>query len=74
MAEGGVEPAQPKAAAVLGSHQCQHNTQLFQLQLGAGRRAAGYISYLRTLDMLPPGSLERNLETNPLLSAGFSER
>lgn len=32
-----MELAQTVAAAVLGSHQCQHNTQLFQLQLGACR-------------------------------------
>lgn len=75
MAKEGTEPAQAMAAAVLSSQQCQHGSaQLIQLQLGAGRGAAGYISYLRTLNVLPPGNLERNLEKNHLLSAGFSKR
>lgn len=35
-----MERAQPMAAAVLGSHQCQHNTQLFQLQLGGWQESS----------------------------------
>lgn len=37
LAKGGMELVQTMAAAVCGSHQRQHNTQLFQLQLGAHR-------------------------------------